>query len=267
VTACLRGLDARERERGFTLVEIAIAIFIITILLGSILVPLTTQVEQRQVSETQKMLEDIKEALIGHAIAKGYLPCPDRTSGGVGAPGSNDVANDGVEDYNTGTGACFSATATGNVPWVTLGLGASDSWGNRFRYRVHSNYAQRPVLPGPPPTPALFNLSSLTNLAVTATSGGTLLTAVSPDGAVAVIISHGKNGYGAICANCSPPNTARPAPTSADEVDNIPGGSASSFTSRTITPVGSTAGEFDDIVVWVGKYTLFNRMVAAGKLP
>ena len=33
-----------ERIRGFTLVEIAIAIFIITILLGSILVQLTTQV-------------------------------------------------------------------------------------------------------------------------------------------------------------------------------------------------------------------------------
>ncbi len=249
----------RQIPRGFTLIELAIAIFIIAILLGSILVPLTTQVEQRQVSETQKMLEDIKEALIGHAIAKGYLPCPDRTSAGTGTP--NDTANDGVEDYGTPTaGACFSTTATGNVPWVTLGLGTSDPWGNRFRYRIHSNYAQRSPL-----TP--FNLSTTANLAVTATSGGTLLTAASPDGAVAVIISHGKNSYGAICANCSPPNTARPAPTSADEVDNIPGGSASSFTSRTITPVGSTAGEFDDIVVWVGKYTLFNRMVAAGKLP
>jgi len=31
--------------------------------------------------------------------------------------------------------------------------------------------------------------------------------------------------------------------------------------------VGSTAGEFDDVVTWLGKYTLFNRMVAAGKLP
>ena len=86
VTACLRGLDARHRERGFTLVEIAIAVFIITILLGSILVPLQTQVEQRQVSETQKMLEDIKDALIGHAIVKGYLPCPDKqTAGGAGS--------------------------------------------------------------------------------------------------------------------------------------------------------------------------------------
>lgn len=243
----------RQIPRGFTLVEIAIAIFIITILLGSILVPLTTQVEQRQVSETQKMMEDIKEALIGHAVAKGYLPCPDRTSGGAGT--AFDTANDGVEDYNTGTGVCFSTTATGNVPWVTLGLGASDPWGNRFRYRVHSSYAQRSPA-------AVFNLSTATNLTVTATSGGALLTAASPDGAVAVIISHGKNGYGAINSQT---NTARPAPTSVDELDNSAGGT--SYTSRPITAVGSTAGEFDDIVTWLGKYPLYNRMVAAGKLP
>jgi prepilin-type N-terminal cleavage/methylation domain-containing protein len=245
--------DLRKNDRGFTLVEIAIAIFIITILLGSILVPLTTQVEQRQVSETQKTLEDIKEALVGHAVAKGYLPCPDRTSGGVG--GANDTANDGVEDFNTGTGVCFSTTATGNVPWVTLGLGASDPWGNRFRYRVHSSFAQRSPA-------ALFNLTTGTNLAVTATSGGTLLTAASPDGAVAVIISHGRNGFGAMNSQT---NAARPAPTSADELDNSAGGT--SYTSRAITAVGSTAGEFDDIVAWLGKYTLYNRMVAAGKLP
>ena len=245
----------RQFPRGFTLVEIAIALFIITLLLGSILVPLTTQVEQRQVSDTQKVLEDIKEALIGHAVAKGYLPCPDRTSGGAGT--ANDTANDGVEDYNTGTGICFSTTLTGNVPWVTLNLGAMDIWGNRFRYRVHSAYAQRSPA-------AIFNLSTATNLTVTATSGGTLLTAASPDGAVAVIISHGKNGYGAMNALT---NTARPAPPAGnlDEIDNSAGGT--SYTSRTITGVGAAVQEFDDIVVWIGKYTLFNRMVAAGKLP
>ena len=52
-----------QRQRGFTLIEMAVAVFIITLLLGSILVPLTTQVEQRQISDTQKALEEIKEAL------------------------------------------------------------------------------------------------------------------------------------------------------------------------------------------------------------
>jgi prepilin-type N-terminal cleavage/methylation domain-containing protein len=270
VTACLRGLDARHRERGFTLVEIAIAIFIITLLLGSILVPLTTQVEQRQVSETQKTLEDIKEALVGHAIAKGYLPCPDRTSGGAGT--AWDTANDGVEDYNTGTGVCFSTSLSGNVPWVTLGLGASDPWGNRFRYRVTAAYAQRPLPspPNPPNIPPLFNLSTAATLGVTTTSGGTLLTAANPDGAVAVIISHGKNGYGAMNAQT---NILRPNPplANSDESDNQGG---TTYTSRVPTVIATPCGgvgqplcEFDDIVIWMGKYTLFQRMVAAGKLP
>jgi prepilin-type N-terminal cleavage/methylation domain-containing protein len=243
----------RQIPRGFTLIEIAIAIFIITILLASILVPLTTQVEQRQVSETQKMLEDIKEALVGHAVAKGHLPCPDRASGGAG--GANDTANDGVEDFNTGTGICYTTSQSGNLPWATLGLGASDPWGNRFRYRVHGSFAQR--LPATP-----FNLTTNPNLTVTATSGGALLTPT--DGVVAVILSHGKNGFGAISAQT---NTQQPLATSVDEQDNYAAGGGSSYTSRTITPVGSTAGEFDDIVTWLGKYTLFNRVVAAGKLP
>jgi hypothetical protein len=37
--------------------------------------------------------------------------------------------------------------------------------------------------------------------------------------------------------------------------------------SRVPSLPGSTAGEFDDIVIWLGKYTLYNRMVAADKLP
>ena len=253
--------DLRKNQCGFTLVEIAIAIFIITILLGSILVPLTTQIEQRQVSETQKMLEDIKEALVGHAVARGYLPCPDRTSGGVG--GANDTANDGVEDFNTGTGVCFSTTATGNVPWVTLGLGASDPWGNRFRYRVHSDFSKRvpATLTTPvtvPATPAPFKLATESNLTIKVSAFGANLT----DSAVVVIISHGRNGLGAIGAQTSVLN---PTPSSMDETANY--SNTNNYVSHAQTAVGSTAGEFDDVVTWLGRYSLYNRMVSAGKLP
>lgn len=255
----IRRTRVRRIPRGFTLVEIAIAVFIIAILLGSILVPLTTQVEQRQVSESQKMLEDIKEALIGHALAKGYLPCPDAT-----APVAGAVPNDGVEDFSgtncvigiiTGTGA--SQRAIGNVPWVTLGLGASDPWGNRFRYIVDIEFSSRP-----PPPPSSFGFSSSADLGVcTSASCAVRLTSTAGEAAVAVIISHGRNGYGAINADTG---SARPNPASPDELDNLGG---PTYTSRSITQVGSSAGEFDDVVTWLGKYTIFNRMVAAGKLP
>jgi len=264
----------RAHAAGFTLVEIAIAIFIITILLGSILVPLTTQVEQRQVSETQKMMEDIKEALIGHAVAKGYLPCPDRTSGGAGT--ANDTANDGVEDFDpgpAGTGLCLGTLSgsavpplagstrrvVGNVPWVTLGLGASDPWGNHFRYAVDLEFSARSGTIG-----TSFSLASAADLGVCTSAACTtrLTSTTAGDAAVAVIISHGKNGRSAIN---SITNTANPAATSVDELDNV---SPATFTSRTITALApDDANYFDDLVTWLGKYTLFNRMVAAGKLP
>lgn len=260
-------IDCRQRHgyprssgaaAGFSLIEVAVVFFIVTLLIGSFLVPLVTQVEQRQISETEKTLKEIQDTLFGFAVANGYLPCPDRTSGGAG--GTNDTANDGVEDVNTGTGICNNVSGApqrvvGNLPWVTLSLGASDVWGNRFRYAVTAAYAQRSPA-------ALFSLSTPAILTVSATSGGTLLTGANPEGAVAVILSYGKNGYGAMNALT---NAARPAPTSADELDNT--GSTLSYTSRTITPAGTPAGEFDDIVTWIGKYPLFNRMTAAGKLP
>jgi type II secretory pathway pseudopilin PulG len=45
---------------GFTLVELAVVVLVVTLLLGSLLIPLATQVEQRNVSETQKRLQESK---------------------------------------------------------------------------------------------------------------------------------------------------------------------------------------------------------------
>jgi hypothetical protein len=39
------------------------------------------------------------------------------------------------------------------------------------------------------------------------------------------------------------------------------------FVSRNPTSADAAAGEFDDVVSWLSSGVLFNRMVAAGKLP
>jgi hypothetical protein len=147
----------------------------------------------------------------------------------------------------------------GNVPWVTLGLGASDPWGNRFRYSVDIEFSARS-----PANPNAITLTAAADIGVCASAAcATRLTsATAGEGAVAVILSHGKNGRSAIGANTG---VANPAATSADELDNVGGGT---FTSRPITALApNDANYFDDIVTWLGKYTLLNRMVAAGKLP
>ena len=230
---------------GFSLIELAIAIFVITLLLGGLLVPLSTQVEQRKFSETQKVLDEIKEALMGYALANGYLPCPDKTTAaGVG------TANDGQEDVNAGT--CVALE--GNLPWATLGVTGYDSWGNRFRYRVDAQFSQR--------VPTFTITTTSTTIRVCTTAACTSFMTTISDGPPAVVLSHGKNGYGAINSLTS---NANPAPTGADELENTNGNAT--YVSHSASAVGSVAGEFDDIVVWLSREVLLNRMVAAGRLP
>lgn len=225
----------RKKQSGFSFLELAVAMFIMTLLLGSILVPLATQVEQRQISETTRMLEEARDALLGHAIAHGRLPCAD---------------TDGDGDEDTG-GACSAGSIShGLLPWQTLGLAASDAWGNRIRYAVQGDYAVSISIGSPPG-----------NMPRVCESSTNCLTTILTSSAVAVLLSHGKNGYGATNVGGS----VYAAPTTADELENTD--ADRDFVSRTRTAVDTTAGEFDDVVIWLPLYTLFNRMVTAGKLP
>lgn len=238
----------RRKPSGFTLVELAIGILIIALLLGSVLVPLSAQVEQRKVSETQRALDEIRESLVGFAISNGHLPCPDKMAA---TPAGGTGPNDGLEDV-TGNNC---VVAEGNLPWATLGAPAADSWGNRFRYRVDATFSQR--------SPAILSLSSGSGLEVCADSAcASRLTNASPNGPAAVILSHGKNGLGAMGSTT---NLQNPLPASADELENTD--TNVTFVSRIQTAAGTTAGEFDDIAGWLPRTVLFNRMVAAGKLP
>jgi prepilin-type N-terminal cleavage/methylation domain-containing protein len=225
---------------GFTLIELAVAMFIIVLLLGSILVPLTTQVEQRQISDAQKTLEEIKEVLIGYALTNGYLPCPDTN-------------NDGLEDRVAGRCGAGGTSITGNLPWSDLGIASADVWGNRFRYVINESFARSDI-------PFSLNTTG-TNVRVCTTTVPSCATTLSTT-AVAAVLSLGRNGYGATNSLSGAQN---PAASSLDEQENYD--TDRDVVSRTRTEIGSTVGEFDDIVTWLSKYTLYNRMVTAGKLP
>lgn len=224
--------------RGFSLIEMAVVILIIGLLVGPLLVPLGTQVEQRRVAETQKTLDEIKEALLGHALAKNHLPCPDLTAGAG--------SNDGTEDFNAATGVCSGQE--GNIPWTTLGIPQTDPWGQRFHYRVTPAFSNR--IPA-----SSFSLSSNGDIRICQAAGCTA-TQASANSIPAIVLSYGKNGAEILAC----PNAAR-----ADECENRT--ADTTFTSRFISAADSPAGEFDDVVVWLSPNILFNRMVAAGKLP
>ncbi len=224
---------------GFSLIEMAVVLLVVTLLLGGLLVPFATQVEQRRVAETQKAMEEIKEALIGFALRNGRLPCP-------ASPTSN-----GIEAGPP----CIDG---GFLPWATLGVGRADAWGRLYRYVVSHSFANGP-----------FSFTSAPAITLrTRNASGALVNLSATGGVVAVVISHGPNGYGGWSEN----GTAMAPPTSADELTNAAG--INNFVwrvpTRATTPCGGAGQplcEFDDLVGWLSPNVLFNRMVAAGRLP
>jgi prepilin-type N-terminal cleavage/methylation domain-containing protein len=258
-----------RRTAGFTLLEMAIVLMIVGLLLGGMLVPLSAQMEQRNISDTRKALDDIQQALIGFAIINGRLPCPaDGTTPAGGLNAAVPPVPAGQEYRDPVTGRCSAAiivsnnNAMGVLPWATLGLNETDAWGRRYTYQVTANWADG--APAPDGTPGAtcnvtvgisFQLCSNPTLDVrtAANPGGISLT---PNFVPAVVVSHGKNGYGAYT-----PSGGTPLPPSpdADELENSD--PDVHFVSKSPTPT------FDDLVVWISTNILFNRMVAAGKLP
>ena len=277
---------AMSRSRGFSLVELAVALAIIALLIAGALIPLSTQLEVRNAADSRRSMESIREAIIGFAQANGRLPCPADGTIAAGA------ANAGTEQLS---GASPNTTCTnvfGVVPWATLGVPEVDGWGRRFSYWVSQIFAdglgtatfnnplpgpsgQNPACPSPlipTPTQSSFALCSMGNLTVNTRNESTHVATAVGSALPAVIISHGKNGFGAY----TPAGVTLAAPVGADEIANANhAAAAATFFSRNPTqaasPCSDAAGpafcEFDDIVVMITSNTLIARMVAAGKLP
>jgi type II secretory pathway pseudopilin PulG len=253
------------RRAGFTLIELAVALFVLILLLGSLVVPLTTQVEQRKISDTRKALDEARDALIGFAAANGRLPCPASAT----SNGSENFAPGG-----SATDGNCSNFFDGFLPAVALGIAATDSQGyavdgwtltqNRIRYAV-SNQTVNGIT-NPLTRTSGMSSAGLTSLGAAQflyvcnsgtgvnvnTNCGTAVTLAS--NAMAVLYSVGPN--------------AATGGTSAHEAENPNpnGGSADRiFVNRDWSTVSGS--EFDDIVTWIGTSPLFNRMIAAGQLP
>ena len=215
----------------------AITLFIVALLLGGLLVPLGAQVEHRKATETQKALDEIKEALLGYVIINGYFPCPTTETDPANA--NYGVANASCPPNSTG-----DASADGYLPWKTLGISETDAWGIKrasstapwigyWRYRVDRKFSD---------TGLKFTLATSfhDNLSVQDSAANSLTT--STEHPVAIIFSTGKN--------------------------LTPDGQNASYEATNgIYQSDTPSPAFDDITIWLSRPVLMNRMVAAGKLP
>lgn len=226
--------------KGFTLIEIAVALAILALLVGGMLIPISARIEQQKIVDTQNSIDLVKEALIGFAVAHGYLPCPAIS------------ATNGQEDRTSG--ACNKRA--GFVPWVTLGTPQLDAWGHLFRYSVTPAFAS---------SAAPFSLTTNPDITIqTRDSSGNLVNLSNSNGIPALVLSHGKNGFGS--TNAQGIAQIAPPASNVDEVSNT--SNSNVFVARTeVTDASTSGGAFDDIVDWISPYVIFDRLVQAGRLP
>lgn len=113
-------------HKGFTLIEMAVVLVIVGLMLGGLLIPLSTQMENDRRKETQAALDAIREALIGYAVINGRLPCQDTNGDGQPGPGA---CNTGANQRNIG-----------GLPHGLLGVAPVDGWGRPWIYAVNGAY-------------------------------------------------------------------------------------------------------------------------------
>lgn len=218
-----------RKQSGFSLIEISIVLVIVGLLLGGMMMPLSTQMEKSRRNDTRAMIDQAFEAIYGYALMNGRLPCPDTSGNGM---------------ENRSGGNCTSVN--GGLPWASLGTANADAWGQTFSYRVTNAYAD--TVDGTGCGSATFGVSfSLCSngdiQVLDARSGGQMASNVP-----AIIFSRGKNW------------TRAPSNDEAENTDND-----AIFVSKNYSSVAGS--EFDDLIVWMVPGILSNRMVNAGRLP
>ena len=271
---------------GFTLTELAIVLFVVALLISGMLMPLSAQQDVRARQETERVLAEAKEAVIGFAIANERLPCPaSATSSGqesfctnaTGACGAAIVAPAAMPAH----GRCSNphdgflpAATLGFVPIDTSGY-AYDGWKtsdtNRLRYAItdHTRTAATQCVAGSDIYPftctkgmkEIYSVSASSDLQICSTGtgvtgGGTAAAACAANmslatDAVAVIYSLGKNYVTGGAGSDETHNPNAQATVAADRL----------FVSASPSP------SFDDQLTWVARGTLFSRLVTAGRLP
>ena len=286
-------------QRGFTLIELAIVLVIITILIGGLAMPLSAQIQARRIAETKKTLEEARDAIIGYAMNSVTPPCTctynadgngDSDASTCPVPGSCPVifpptidttltitrhylpCPDAQSDLEPG----IDNDGDGNMSDANNGREDRRADGTCLRdtgnlpwttlgaaaqdaWGNRLRYAVHADLTDK--TKGFHNGS-----APTPTWNHVCSLADCPSVDVAadvpvVIVSHGPNGWGARSIN----GNTLALPSGANEIENLDADHR--YVSRPPSRPGDAAGEFDDLVAWLPFNVLINRVCPAGGCP
>lgn len=295
-----------KTQQGFSLIELAIVLVIVTLLIGGLAMPLSAQIQARRVSETRADMQAIHDALIGYAMSHYVLPpsctcnydasavfipatsctptllCP--LSGAANssftpvrhhlpcpdAPNDGNASttndNDGMEETRNSTSG-NCPLIRGALPWATLGLKGHDAWGNRYTYAVTSQFANNRT--------GFTSLQTAPDPPVsppTPPSSGSMNVFASSACGTALI-----PGVPMIVISHGPngrgaQNVNGGTPLTASSVPINERVNLAGFTPVAPCTINSFVTQtptepFDDLVVWISSNELFNRVCQSGGCP
>ena len=284
----------RRIQQGFTLIEIAIVLLIVSILLGYTVAMFPRQQELKKYRAVNAEMDQVIEAIIGFAQVNGRLPCPA-------------IPNSGGDEDGGGGANCNNYG--GFVPVNTLGITGRlngdflllDPWGNPYRYYVTNNDADidgssdfvfsnemRDVGIGDNIPPGGDGYTDLDGRYLICDDNGNTIDdectganevfgnasgAGEYAGAPFVLLSQGKNWNEAAAINDELENIGSEltdtdlamglGPTGNEYLLKDLTGGQTTFVRRTT----GFADDFDDVVKWVSPHILYSRMIEAGQLP
>ena len=240
-----------DKSTGFTLIELAVVLFIVGLLLAGLFTPVATSIDRERRQKLEREYEQIEEALIGFVIINGRFPCPDCRDDATGTCAHGDE-NDGGEDVDGDT--CKVGTGPqveGNLPWAALGVTGRDPWGRILAYQVQQDHADDIDGTGKVQcsirTGVSFQICS--EAGITVKDSGGACGGPSSDIAQevpAVVYSEGNHRA-----------------TSCNELENTNGDA--NFVSRGYST--DETGYYDDMIFWISPKVLVTKMVDAEILP
>jgi type II secretory pathway pseudopilin PulG len=250
------------RALGFTLIELAVVLFLVALLLGALLGPVTLRLEAEQRARAEAYLAEVKQALIGFALRTGRLPCPDTSVPEEDEERTPPNCTTNVE------ATCDSAA--GELPFGDLGVGGRDPWGHRTRY-----YVSRVVVSSLQECPQTSNRRRFLTLESSTDDGDTIMVATRGENRNLVLVARGV-AAAILSEGARPHGIAQPG---SDELNNYAaaGGTSTAATLLRIRPPNreqptvcddavpsQPACHFDDIVDWLPLTVLQYHLVAAG---
>ena len=230
---------------GFSLVEVAVVMLIMSLLLGGVLSSLTVTREMNNRAEVESQLDEVAEALFGFAQATGRLPCPaTAASNGLEAP--------------AGGGVCTQQH--GFVPSVTLGLTGSvnndglllDSWRSPLRYSVTTANGSAFTTANGMRTTTMGLLTPDLRVCDAAACGN-----VIANSAPVVLLS-----LGADWASFNNADVDATENSGEVTVDGYRLGNDNDF-----VQADYIEDTYDDLISWISPSILYTRLIAAGQLP